>query len=49
MKYVWIDRNCDGDVDELSEVNRLWYEDSDADGYGNPDVAMAACEQLEGM
>ncbi|MAA80560.1 MAG: hypothetical protein CL916_14995 [Deltaproteobacteria bacterium] len=43
-----IDNDCDGDIDELSQVNRLWYADEDQDGFGNPDVALAACEQPEG-
>ncbi|MBM4390748.1 MAG: putative metal-binding motif-containing protein [Deltaproteobacteria bacterium] len=39
------DNDCDGAVDEddASDAS-TWYADVDADGYGNPDAAYAACE-----
>ena len=40
-----IDNNCDGLVDENCTV---WYQDSDGDGYGNPDVATVAGTQPAG-
>merc|ERR1711965_999719 len=41
-----IDNNCDGQFDE--EVTTTFYADSDADGYGNPDISTEACEQPSG-
>ncbi|MEC7987192.1 MAG: MopE-related protein [Myxococcota bacterium] len=43
-----LDNDCDGEIDELGEVNRLWYEDADADGFGNGAVTSTACVQPEG-
>ncbi len=35
------DNNCNDEIDELSD----WYEDFDADGFGNPSVTSSAIEQ----
>jgi hypothetical protein len=41
-----VDNNCDGEVDEDSAVDAdVWYADTDSDGFGDPDVGTAACEQ----
>jgi len=43
-----IDDDCDGLVDDDDPDitgQATWYEDSDDDGYGNPDVSMLACDQ----
>ncbi len=37
--------SCDDDDDC---VETTWYQDSDGDGLGNPDVSQSACEQPEG-
>ena len=42
-----IDNDCDGDVDE--NVLLEFYEDSDNDGFGNPDSLMAGCEATPGF
>ena len=41
-----VDNDCDGDIDEF--VTELWFEDADADGYGNTFVTLEACEQPSG-
>ena len=41
-----IDNNCDGNTDE--GLINTYYQDSDADGYGNPDVAVQACSAPSG-
>ncbi len=41
-----LDDDCDGTVDE--EVLTSWYQDADADGYGDPNVVMDACTQPSG-
>ena len=41
-----IDNNCDGSVDE--GVTQTWYTDSDADGFGNPNLPVEACSQQAG-
>lgn len=41
-----IDNNCNGSIDENSALDAtLWYADSDADGYGDPNTFMASCDQ----
>jgi hypothetical protein len=40
------DDDCDQDIDEFAEST--WYQDADADGYGNPLVTLEACEPPEG-
>ncbi|MCK6522492.1 hypothetical protein L6R49_13755 [Myxococcota bacterium] len=40
------DNNCDGSTDE--GVTTTFYQDRDADGYGDDDFAAAACEAPEG-
>ena len=42
------DNDCDGDIDELGEVNQAWYEDVDQDGFGNIDVYTTSCEKPDG-
>ena len=45
-----IDNNCDGLIDDETAVDAtLWYEDSDADGYGNIDITQMACTQPNGF
>ncbi len=42
-----VDNDCDGDTDEDDADDAAsWY--ADADGYGDPDVTMDACEQPSG-
>ena len=41
------DNDCDGDIDEDSEV--LFYADTDGDGYGDPDVTSMGCDPDEGF
>lgn len=38
--------SCGDDEDDCTTTT--WYEDSDGDGLGNPDVAQEACEQPDG-
>ncbi|MGC6508788.1 MAG: MopE-related protein [Myxococcota bacterium] len=40
------DNNCDAQIDE--NVGSLYFEDSDQDGYGNPDQVTEACELPSG-
>jgi hypothetical protein len=40
------DNDCDSDIDE--GVESTWYEDNDADGYGNGSVSTAACTAPSG-
>jgi hypothetical protein len=43
------DDDCDGVVDEDDAVDATtWYQDADADGFGNPDATTAACSQPSG-
>jgi Putative metal-binding motif len=42
-----IDNNCNGQVDELGNVNRYYY-DNDGDGYGDPDVYQDVAQQPPG-
>jgi hypothetical protein len=42
-----IDNDCDGEFDE--EVQGTWYADADADGFGDPDGGVPACEQPSGF
>jgi|GEM_PF-1069251 hypothetical protein len=41
-----LDDDCDSEVDE--DVLLTWYEDADADGYGNVDVTTESCEAPSG-
>jgi len=44
-----IDNDCDEAVDEADAADALtWYEDADADGFGNGVVSLTACAQPEG-
>jgi hypothetical protein len=44
-----LDDDCDGTVDEPDAVDAAtWYTDTDADGYGDPDVTSRACEGAPG-
>ena len=43
-----IDNDCDGDVDEDALDASTWHIDGDADGYGDPDLPISACEAPEG-
>ncbi|MEC7986279.1 MAG: putative metal-binding motif-containing protein, partial [Myxococcota bacterium] len=36
-----VDNDCNGLVDD--DLGTLWYEDTDFDGYGNPDAAVEGC------
>jgi len=43
-----LDNDCDGDTDEGDAADAAtWYQDADGDGYGDPLVALTACEQPE--
>ncbi len=39
-----VDNDCDGDVDLDAMDGQPWYGDGDGDGYGNPLIAVVACE-----
>ena len=41
-----VDDNCDGTVDE--DLLTTFYQDADADGFGDADVSTAACEMPDG-
>jgi hypothetical protein len=43
-----IDDDCDGEVDEDPPEGDLFYADADADGYGDPEVAVRGCDTPEG-
>ncbi len=42
-----VDNNCNGDVDE--GVLEEYFQDGDADGYGDPESSLEACESPEGF
>ena len=42
------DNNCDGSIDNEPVDGESWYADADADGYGDPDDAVSACEAPPG-
>ena len=45
-----IDNNCDGEIDEAGAVDaEVWYEDSDGDGYGDPEMAYRECYDRDGI
>ena len=44
-----LDNDCDGTVDEDDAIDAAtWFQDSDADGYGNSDASTTSCEQPTG-
>ena len=44
-----IDNDCDGTIDEDDATDAAtWHDDSDGDGYGDPDEATVSCEQPSG-
>ncbi len=43
-----IDNDCDGGTDDAGEGVGAWYADVDADGYGNLDAGVLACDQPPG-
>ncbi len=44
-----IDNDGDGEIDEADSVDAgTWYADDDGDGYGNPAVAITACDEPVG-
>ena len=43
-----VDNDCDTFVDEHALDALTWYADVDADGYGDPDAGIEACEAPEG-
>ena len=43
-----VDNDCDGDADSNAIDQLTWYEDLDADGYGDPTVNMDSCDQPSG-
>ena len=46
----FLDNDCDGEIDENTAVDApSWYEDSDGDGYGNPNTAVFSCQMLSGL
>ena len=44
-----LDQDCDGDIDEDAIDVTLWFEDGDADGYGDASVTESACEAPAGF
>ena len=45
-----IDDDCSGEADGLDAVDIItWFEDTDADGYGDSTVSQQACDQPEGF
>ena len=42
-----VDDDCDGDTDEEAVDAGTWYADTDGDGFGDEDAAVAACEVPE--
>ena len=42
------DDDCDGEIDEDATDASMWYADSDFDGYGDPDNAVASCTAPSG-
>jgi hypothetical protein len=44
-----IDNNCDGLIDDSTSVDAVtYYADTDSDGFGDSDAALASCEMMEG-
>ena len=44
-----VDNDCDTAADEHSAIDaKTWHLDSDGDGFGDPEVTTAACDQPEG-
>jgi hypothetical protein len=44
-----IDDDCDGAIDEPDAVDAVpWYDDRDADGFGDPDAGILACDAPPG-
>ena len=44
------DNDCDEQIDGDSAIDaNSWYLDADNDSYGDPDAALQACDQLDGM
>lgn len=39
------DEDCDSLIDDNANDQKIWYEDADGDGYGNPLVPEIACDQ----
>ncbi len=45
-----VDSDCDGITDEDDAIDAtLWYQDADADGFGDPDAGTFACTQPSGF
>jgi hypothetical protein len=42
-----VDEDCDGMIDDAPVDGATWYLDGDADDYGDDDVSVIACEQLD--
>ncbi len=43
------DNDCDGDIDESDALDvRTWYQDADADDFGNAEVETQACDKPDG-
>ena len=40
--------DCDGEIDDSAIDTQTWYEDADADGYGNPANTTEACSVPDG-
>ena len=43
-----VDQDCDGQADEDAPDAPAWYADADADGFGDPESAVLACEAPTG-
>ena len=39
-----VDDNCDGETDENALDAQVWFDDTDGDGFGDPDTLMSGCE-----
>ena len=45
-----IDDNCDGNIDEDTAIDvQTWFNDSDSDGFGDPNSSIQACTQPSGF
>lgn len=43
-----VDEDCDGTADDDAVDRTVWYQDADADGFGDPSKAQSACERPDG-
>jgi hypothetical protein len=43
-----LDNDCDGQIDEGLDCQKVWYRDVDGDGYGKPNLTRLSCVQPQG-